>query len=45
VVLTDPQLIEAVGGGKIPMHLADKAITNVRRMLREKKAAHAPAGV
>jgi hypothetical protein len=43
VVLSDPQLIEAVGGGKIPVHLADKAITSVRRMLREKKAAHAPA--
>jgi hypothetical protein len=39
VVLRDPTLIEAAGGGYIPTELADKAIKSVRRMLREKKAS------
>jgi hypothetical protein len=40
VVLSDVELIEALGGGEIPKHRAEKAISSVRRMLREKKAAH-----
>jgi hypothetical protein len=37
VVLSDPQLIEKMGGGNIPKTQAEKAIQTVRKMLREKK--------
>lgn len=40
VVLKDPVLIEAAGGGDIPTHLADKAISAVRRMVREKSGSY-----
>jgi hypothetical protein len=38
-ILRDPKLIEMMGGGEIPTTDADRAIANVRRMLRDKKAA------
>lgn len=38
VVLSDPSLIEQMGGGQIPTTRAEKAINNIRKMLREKKA-------
>lgn len=40
VVLKDPVLIEAAGGGDIPTHLADQAISAVRRMVREKSESY-----
>jgi len=39
VLLRDPKLIEAMGGGSIPVTDAEKAIQVVRKMLREKKVA------
>ena len=38
VFLTDPKLIEKMGGGKIPTTEAEKTISVVRKMLREKKS-------
>ena len=37
VVLSDPSLIEKMGGGEIPKSRAEKAIQTVRKMLRDKK--------
>ena len=42
VVLSDPKLIEVVGGGSIPIDTAEKAIRAVRKMLREKKGGARP---
>ena len=41
VVLSDPKLIDSVGGGSIPTDMAEKAVQTVRKMLREKKAVAA----
>jgi hypothetical protein len=38
-VLSDPKLIELMGGGEIPTTNAERAIQVVRKMLREKKTA------
>jgi len=39
VVLSDPSLIEKMGGGEIPKTIAEKAIQTVRKMLRDKKGS------
>jgi hypothetical protein len=36
VLLSDPKLIEMMGGGEVPMSRSEKAIQAVRKMLREK---------
>jgi hypothetical protein len=38
IILSDPSLIEKMGGGEIPKTRAEKAIQTVRKMLREKKS-------
>jgi hypothetical protein len=38
VMLSDPTFIEQMGGGTLPTTRAEKAINNIRKMLREKKA-------
>jgi hypothetical protein len=39
VTLSDPDILQAMGGGVIPKTRVEKAIQNVRKMLREKKLA------
>lgn len=42
VILNDPAVIQGLGGGELPLELAEEAVQAVRKMLREKKAGALP---